>query len=294
MTTGGRSRVPGWVRAVPIVAAFTVGAASFTLSFFAQSEVASSLGAVPERLAWLVPVTIDGGILAGSASLWASSTRGSRKDPVAYLTIVALLALSVVINVRHASGAGEVLASVIAGAPPVVLLLCLELVAAQARRDARAADVVDVAADAPVQVAAPPVQDRPSPPRQPVWSPPVSASTQALVSAPVVSGDVVATEPAGVPVTGEGRTAPELPVVADPAPVRAPGSPSTAERVRVAFGEHVGNGGDPSDPGLARRLADELAAPLPSVRRILATERKAHEARAADAQGAGLHVVSAA
>lgn len=129
--------VSKWVRATPIAAAFLVGAASFTLSFFAQSEVSAQLGAVPAHLSWLVPIVIDGGILAGSASIWSSSTRGARKDPIAYLTVVALLALSVVINVQHAAEGQEILSAVIAGAPPVVLLLCLELVASQARRAAR-------------------------------------------------------------------------------------------------------------------------------------------------------------
>lgn len=148
-------RVSGWVRAVPIVTAFLVGAASFTLSFFAQSELAAQLGAVPAAMAWLVPVVIDGGILAGSAAVWSSSTRRARKDPVAYLTVFALLALSVVINVEHAADQGGVLGSVIAGAPPVVLLLCLELVAAQARREALGAAApahAAVVAEAPAPV----------------------------------------------------------------------------------------------------------------------------------------------
>lgn len=325
MSGGGRSRVSGWVRAVPILAAFAVGAASFTLSFFAQSEVAAQLGAVPERLAWLVPVTIDGGILAGSASLWASSTRGSRKDPVAYLTIVALLALSVVINVRHASGTGEVLASVIAGTPPVILLLCLELVAAQARRDA-----VDQQAEAQEKARARAAAD-PGPAPQPATRPALTVSSVS----PVHQGPAPASQPAGrpaypVPSSSSATTTPVGPArtvspvgrapVGQPSPAgpvgeaeqvpgavagpavspREPGevgasqapvkptvqggarrSGSVTQRVRALFAEHVAAGGDPRDRDLVGRIATELDAPVPSVRRVVSEARKELEAAAA-------------
>lgn len=202
-----RPRKRSDVRWVPILAAFVVGAASFTLSFFAQSEVAARLGAVPADLSWLVPVTIDGGILAGSASVWASSSRRAKKDPVAYLTVAALLTLSVVINVHHASAGGGVLGAVIAGTPPVILLLCLELVAAQARRDAREQEETLPVAVTPQADTAP--KDAPT---QPDEAPdkPVSADTPA----PRLAG-------------------PSTFVVPKPAPVAAAASPQPAPRVNV-------------------------------------------------------------
>lgn len=190
-------QVSRWVKAVPIFAAVVVGAASFTLSFFAQSEVSAELGAVPAQWSWLVPIIVDGGVLAGSASVWSSSTRGARKDPIAYLTIVGLLALSVIVNVHHASAAGGTLGAVIAGAPPVVLLLCLELVAAQARRDAVDAlaaavpdddAVVNEPAPAPVAtapvVAAPPTARHPEPVRAPAPLTAVPAPVAAWAPSP--------------------------------------------------------------------------------------------------------------
>ena len=244
------TRLSRWVRAVPILAAFIVGAASFTLSFFAQSEVAAAVGAVPGRLAWLVPIAIDGGVLAGSASLWSSATRGSRKDPVAYLTILALLCLSVVINVHHAALDGGLLASVIAGAPPVILLLCLELVASQARRDAfdrisePDLDTCNVSqpAGAPQGIVPAPWTG---------WTPPVISR----------------------PPTSRRREEPTSQPAAKPR-TRAAG-PSRAERIRVAFADHVACGGDPNDPALVRNLAARFDAPAASVRKTLGEVRRA-------------------
>lgn len=337
-----RAKVSGWVRAVPIMAAFLVGAASFTLSFFAQAEVSTTLGAVPANLSGLVPIIIDGGILAGSASVWASSTRGARKDPVAYLTIIGLLALSVIINVHHAAAEGGVLGSVIAGAPPVVLLLCLELVAAQARRDAlETAELVhDTPAAAPVghsvptpvptraevqsvaaaraelpagSLAAVPARAVPPLPRPaPAWEPaarpaalpspvpPAAApaprslapATQALTSAPALPTPAPRAAPAPAQphaatppaVRTAAATTPSAPVsVSVPAPAEdtavKPGS--QAATIRAKFAEHVRAGGDPLDPSVARTIAESIDSPLPSVRKIIAQERKVLDAPAA-------------
>lgn len=334
----------GWARALPIIAAFAVGAASFTLSFFAQAEVSVALGAVPVSLAWLVPIVIDGGILAGSASVWAASTRGAPKDPVAYLTIYGLLALSVVINVRHASEGGGILGPVIAGAPPVVLLLCLELVAAQARRAAQAnnvladfePDLVPVApvSAAPVPAASPhasltqtpgpaaPMQETAPlarPTAQPAHAGPLDASPRRSVAptpAPTAPAPVAPTQPlpvtpwAAAPAPAPAAahevtdapaggltpepTAPAGTPLPTPAPARAPKAAasrtpvkssapkaaSQSDMIRAKFAEHLGAGGDLWDSTLARHVADTLAIPLPSVRKVLAQERRLAEAAA--------------
>lgn len=124
------------IRAVPTVCAVLVAAASFALSYVALRDVAARTAAVPEHLAWLTPICVDGAVLAGSASLWASSMRRTKKDPVAVLTVVSLLVISVVINVSHAGPSP--LAKIIAALPPLTLLACLELVAGQYRREADA------------------------------------------------------------------------------------------------------------------------------------------------------------
>ena len=118
---------------IPALSAYIVAMAAFTLSFVALSEVAAEVGAVPENLSWLVPVVVDGGILAGSASLWAASYRQRSRDKVAYLTVIFLLGFSVVVNASHA--ADSLMAKAIAALPPLVLLATLELVASAHRRD---------------------------------------------------------------------------------------------------------------------------------------------------------------
>jgi hypothetical protein len=304
--------VSGWIRAVPILSAVLVGVASFTLSFFAQSEVSAALGAVPARLSWLVPIIIDGGVLAGSASLWSSSTRGARQDPVAYFTIVALLALSVVVNVHHAASDGGLLGSVIAGAPPVVLLLCLELVASQARREAREAFAANAAvtttleqpAPAPVEVPVTVAPEAVAPARAPELLAAAVTVTPAddaepvrgwELTAPRHSVEATATAPAAAvhlepdtrrPVAALSVAPARLHVVAavdtdkareSPAALRAVSGlnpPTQADQIRSMFAEHVARGGDGLDSGLARQFAETLGAPVPSVRKVLAGLRK--------------------
>lgn len=230
------------VRWIPILAAFIVGAASFTLSFFAQSEVAARLGAVPGDLAWLVPVTIDGGILAGSASVWASSSRRAKKDWVAYFTVASLLTLSVVINVHHASAAGGLLGAVIAGTPPVILLLCIELVAAQARRDALAPqEELALAAAPPVTEPVKTSVTRPTPSTFPSFEVPAPVTTPVIASTGVVaststpsrvsstlplSSDQGTAKLNGAQLNGtQPKLAPHVPSPAAPVKVSAPQTP---------------------------------------------------------------------
>ncbi len=123
-------------RLVPIAAAAVVGSASFVLSFVAQRDVAAELGAFPAHLAWLGPVVVDGAVIAASASLASQSKR----DRVAMGLLVACLGLSVVVNVRHAA-TPNALGWVLAGAPPLVLLACIEL-AVRAGRQAGVPAVV--------------------------------------------------------------------------------------------------------------------------------------------------------
>lgn len=201
------------LRAVPTLMLIVVGSTSFLLSYVAIRDVSIALGAVPANLAWAVPVCIDGGILAGSAAIWSSSYQRKRRDPLAFITVAVLLATSVIINTQHAGT--ETLGKWIAALPPLILLACLEIVAAGHRRSMEDAD-----SSAPS-----PVIDQAEPTS-------LEAAGTHAVAAPLPQTDV---EPATLmapvaakvtPVLGETDVdAPQLPAavaVAPPAPAAAP------------------------------------------------------------------------
>lgn len=135
-----RSRI---LNALPILMCFIVGGTSFILSYVAQKDVATATGAVPASLAWAVPVCIDGGVLAASAIIWNSAATQKKRDILAFLTVIVLLATSVVINVSHAGD--DILAKWIAALPPIILLACLEMVAASSRKNLTQQNVEEVA-----------------------------------------------------------------------------------------------------------------------------------------------------
>lgn len=123
-------RIHKWL---PTVALIVVGAASFALSFVALREVSTEFGAVPAHLAWLVPVVIDGGIIAGSVIIWAQSMQEARRQRFPFVFVTLLVIVSVIGNGAHADP--NPLGVAIAALPPLVLLGSLELVAAQHRRN---------------------------------------------------------------------------------------------------------------------------------------------------------------
>ena len=120
---------PTWPRWVAAIATFCVAIASATISFVAQSTVAAREQAVPGRLSFLVPVIIDGGVMAASAVLWAWAATGrrSRRPWLAYATAAVLLAVSTIVNLNDAGP--SLLAKLIAGLPPIVLFVAVELAA---------------------------------------------------------------------------------------------------------------------------------------------------------------------
>lgn len=162
-------------RVLPSLASLVVGAASFALSFVALSEVAASSGAVPAAMSWLVPVVIDGGIIGGSAVIWANSYQQRRRELFPFAFVTALVAVSVAVNVAHAS-AGSLLGRVIASLPPLVLLGTLELVAAQHRREAGSRTALAPSAVLPDAAAVAAAQD-------PAPAAPVAAATAAKPAA---------------------------------------------------------------------------------------------------------------
>lgn len=120
-------------RGLPTAATVVVAAASFALSYVALRDVAIEVEAVPAYLAWLVPVVIDGGVIGASAVIWSAAAQGRRREILPFFVVATLVIISVIVNTAHAGDA--VLAKVIAGLPPLVLLASLELVASQYRRD---------------------------------------------------------------------------------------------------------------------------------------------------------------
>ncbi|MPZ29218.1 MAG: DUF2637 domain-containing protein [Micromonosporaceae bacterium] len=70
------AHAPSWPRRLAIGSVLVVAATVFALSFVAISEVAVAVGAVNAGMGWLVPIAIDGGIIAGCATLWAQALEG--------------------------------------------------------------------------------------------------------------------------------------------------------------------------------------------------------------------------
>jgi hypothetical protein len=214
---------------LPPFAAFVVAAAAFTLSFVALSEVSVEVAAVPAHLSWLVPIVVDGGILAGSASLWAASYRQRKRDVSAYATVIILLGFSVVVNASHAGD--TILAKAIASLPPLVLLATLELVASGHR-----AQLPRATARSGVNA--------------------VSARAATAPRAPSLAPDTGALPPrtkAKTSVTSAGGNA----------------GASKTQLVRDVFAVLVSEGKDPLDPALATIIAERVGVTSAYVRRII-------------------------
>lgn len=129
----------------------TIVAVTFVTSFDAVSAVAAERGAVSARLAWAIPLAIDGLIVVGSAAAWLESLRGGRWHPFPVTLVAVAGGLSVAANVAHAPGT-DPLARTLAAVPPVALLAAVELGAWLMRRQARRTPATpessqDVAAD---------------------------------------------------------------------------------------------------------------------------------------------------
>jgi hypothetical protein len=81
-----------------------------------------------------VPLAVDGMIVTATAVLWTESLSGRGWHMFPLLAIISPAALSMWANVAHASGQ-SLLAQVLAAVPPAGLILSLELVAWQIRRE---------------------------------------------------------------------------------------------------------------------------------------------------------------
>jgi len=136
---------------------------TFVTSFDAVAEVAVDLQAVAPELGWTIPLALDGLIVVGSAVLWTESLE-DRWHAFPLATVAAASVLSVTANVAHA-GSDVLLGQVLAGVPPVALIVAVELAAWQIRRAFRRTRTLgEVAHDGPAVPAGQPVgQTHPNP-----------------------------------------------------------------------------------------------------------------------------------
>lgn len=227
---------------LPSVCAVLVGMASFAISYdtlrLEAIKVAAVEGGWPS---YLLPLILDGGVIAGSAVLWKAGQDRRARPWFAYLFVSVLVLLSVVVNVSHAGP--SLLAKVVASLPPLVLLGCLELVVVSHRDAPATTQAAERAAQAPGAPTA--------------VMPPATASTP--VPAPLT--------PVATPRAARPR---------EPRPPRptSPRRPSNANRVRELFAEHLAAGGVPTDPSLSRTFAAQLDMQPASVRRLLGELRR--------------------
>lgn len=109
-----------------------IAVVTFLTSFDAISEVATATGAVSPRLAWAIPLAVDGMILVGSAVAWTEAIDG-RWHPFPLAAVGGAAVLSVWANVAHAPEA-TMLGQTLAAVPPVALIISVELAAWQIRQ----------------------------------------------------------------------------------------------------------------------------------------------------------------
>jgi hypothetical protein len=103
---------------------------AFLVSFRAISDFAVTTGAFPARLGWAAPLLVDSFTLAASIEVLRSGLAGQRAVYPWCLVAGATLA-SAALNVAHAPD--HPAAELVAGIPPVALLLALELLMRGAR-----------------------------------------------------------------------------------------------------------------------------------------------------------------
>jgi uncharacterized membrane protein YidH (DUF202 family) len=121
-------RALAFTRAAAVLITVCIGVASFVLSFAALRDLASRAG-IPERLAWLWPLIVDGTILQATMAVVALAGHRDQERSRQYFWIVLSLsaAVSVGANALHAVIPGSAalspwLAAAIAVVAPVSLL----------------------------------------------------------------------------------------------------------------------------------------------------------------------------
>lgn len=268
---------------LPSLCAILVGGASFAISYNTLRLEAVAVGAVQAGWpSYLLPLILDGGVIAGSAVLWKASEEQRQRPWFAYLFVAALVLLSVVVNIAHSGP--TLLAQTVAALPPLVLLGCLELVVIAnrtrhtAHQDATEREGHTDPAPAAHQVHTPPggAAER----KQPTATAATTAATEAQT---VVRSKNPGHTPVDTPNRrGEASPAPKTPVKSastpgQTSPARKPqssGGKTGADKVKDLFMRHLENGGSATDPSLSRRFSAELELNPSYVRRVLAELRR--------------------
>jgi len=130
-------RAAALARAAAITAALLIAGCSYLDSAVALIHLARETGAMDGRLAWTLPLILDGVTTAG---LLMVISRTIDRDPTwgPWLMVLAGTAASVAGNVAHAPEA--LTAQVVAAAPPLALAVILEALRAEYRRLATKAE----------------------------------------------------------------------------------------------------------------------------------------------------------
>lgn len=113
-----------------------LAAAAAVLSFSGLTEIAMQSG-ISKKLAWLLPVSIDGSILAASLTILSGTLRGEKRLVFPWFVTAVGVILSVAGNALSSSVSG-VVASTVHGIAPIGLLLSIELLFRQLRRSYQA------------------------------------------------------------------------------------------------------------------------------------------------------------
>lgn len=106
--------------------------ASFTLSFEALRQLAVEKRVVTERLSWIFPLVVDGGIVVFSLAALRSSLRDESAFWLSFLVIV-VTGASVYFNICHVGD--DWLARGLASVPPILLFASLEVLFFMMRKE---------------------------------------------------------------------------------------------------------------------------------------------------------------
>jgi Protein of unknown function (DUF2637) len=120
-----------WIRAVTVAAVACVGLVAAVLSYRHQYELAVTHGESP-LTARLVPLSIDGLLLAGSLAALDAARRERGRAWTARLTVGLGVAMTLWANTVHGTAYGPA-GIVISGWPPVALIAAIEVLARMVR-----------------------------------------------------------------------------------------------------------------------------------------------------------------
>ena len=125
-----------WIRVATVAAVLAVAAIAATVSYHHMRSVALDHGEDPTSAA-IIPISVDGLIIAASMTLLADSRAGRRRTPLSYFLLVLSSAASIAANVMHAEP--TLAARVIAAWPSAALIGAYELLMSQIRATTRPA-----------------------------------------------------------------------------------------------------------------------------------------------------------